>query len=115
MRKNLTEIVFILDRSGSMSGLEADTIGGFNAMIQKQKKEEGQALVSTILFSDESFLLHDRVDIRKVPLMTEKDYCACGGYRASGRPGRGHSPYWKDSQIYPPGRCAGAYAVYYYH
>ena len=79
MRKNLTEIVFILDRSGSMSGLEADTIGGFNAMIQKQKKEEGQALVSTILFSDESFLLHDRVDIRKVPLMTEKDYCACGG------------------------------------
>ena len=78
MRKNLTEIVFILDRSGSMSGLEADTIGGFNSMIEKQKRERGRALVSTVLFSNESRVLHDRLDIRRVPPMTRKDYFAAG-------------------------------------
>ena len=57
MKKNLTEMVFILDRSGSMAGLEEDTIGGFNAMIEKQKKEEGEALVSTVLFSAESTVI----------------------------------------------------------
>ena len=61
MNKNLTELVFILDRSGSMGGLEADTIGGFNAMLEKQKKEEGEAYVSTILFDHEVEVLHDRV------------------------------------------------------
>ena len=63
MRKNLTEIVFILDRSGSMSGLEADTIGGFNSMIEKQKKENGEALISTVLFDNVSEVIHDRVSL----------------------------------------------------
>lgn len=78
MRKNLTEIVFILDRSGSMQGLEADTIGGFNSMIEKQKKTEGEAFVSTILFSDDSQVLHDRVDISKIKPMTADDYTVGG-------------------------------------
>ena len=64
MKKNLTELVFILDKSGSMAGLEADTIGGFNSMIEKQKKEDGEALVSAVLFSNESKVIYDRVDIR---------------------------------------------------
>ena len=63
MKKNLTEIVFILDRSGSMSGLEADTVGGFNTMIAKQKREPGEALISTVLFDDESVVIHDRVPV----------------------------------------------------
>ena len=70
MKKNLTELVFILDRSGSMAGLEADTIGGFNAMIEKQARQDGEALVSTVLFSNRSAVLHDRVDIRRVEPMT---------------------------------------------
>jgi len=70
----LTELVFILDRSGSMAGLEGDTIGGFNAMIEKQKREEGACLVSTVLFDDVSEVLHDRVPLEKVPKMTEKEY-----------------------------------------
>lgn len=78
MKKNLTEIVFILDRSGSMSGLESDTIGGFNSLIEKQKKEEGEALVSTVLFSGASAVIHDRVPIQEVPPMTEKDYIVGG-------------------------------------
>ncbi|MBO4392093.1 MAG: VWA domain-containing protein [Clostridia bacterium] len=78
MKKNLTEIVFILDRSGSMSGLESDTIGGFNSMIEKQKKEEGEALVSTVLFDNTSEVLYDRVDIRKIEPMTDRDYTVGG-------------------------------------
>ena len=78
MRKNLTEIVFILDRSGSMSGLELDTIGGFNSLIRKQQKEEGEAYVSTILFDDHTEVLHDRIDIRNVKPMTEKEYYVRG-------------------------------------
>ena len=74
MKKNLTELVFILDRSGSMSGLESDTIGGFNAMIDKQKKEAGEALVSTVLFDHESLVLHDRVPLDKIEAMTDRDY-----------------------------------------
>ena len=74
MKNNLTEIVFILDRSGSMAGLEGDTIGGFNAMVERQKKEPGKALLSAVLFSDESRVLYDRVDIRKVEPMTERQY-----------------------------------------
>lgn len=74
MKKNLTEIVFILDRSGSMSGLEADTIGGFNSMIAKQKKAEGDALISTVLFDSTSEVLHDRVDVQRVRQMTNRDY-----------------------------------------
>ena len=78
MRKNLTEIVFILDRSGSMSGLEADTIGGFNSMIEKQKKEKGEALISTVLFDNVSEVIHDRLPVQKVEPMTDKDYSVRG-------------------------------------
>ena len=78
MRENLTEIVFILDRSGSMSGLESDTIGGFNSMIKKQQKEEGEAIVSTVLFDDETDVIHDRVSIGDVKKLTEEDYYVRG-------------------------------------
>ena len=78
MKKNLTEIVFILDRSGSMMGLEADTIGGFNAMIAKQRREEGEAYISTVLFDNTSEVIHDRVPLDKIPLLTEKDYYVRG-------------------------------------
>ena len=78
MKKNLTEIVFILDRSGSMAGLEGDTIGGFNAMIQRQKREAGEAVVSTVLFDDQREVIHDRVDIRLLPPLTEKEYYVRG-------------------------------------
>ena len=78
MRKGLTEIVFILDRSGSMSGLEADTIGGFNSLIAKQKREEGEAIVSTVLFDDECQVLHDRVDLSKIEALTDRDYYVRG-------------------------------------
>lgn len=74
----MTELVFILDRSGSMAGLEADTIGGFNAMIEKQKKEPGEAFVSTVLFDDRSEVLHDRVSLEKVRPITEKEYYVRG-------------------------------------
>ena len=78
MKKNLTELVFILDRSGSMAGLEADTIGGFNAMTQKQRKEPGEALVSTVLFDNETQVIHDRVPLDKVPALTQKEYYVRG-------------------------------------
>lgn len=78
MKKNLTEMVFILDRSGSMAGLEKDTIGGFNSMIERQKGEEGEALVSTVLFDNESTVIHDRVDVRKVEPLTERQYFVGG-------------------------------------
>ena len=74
MRENLTELVFILDRSGSMGGLESDTIGGFNSMLKKQKKEEGEAIVSTVLFDDTSTVIHDRVPVGDVKKLTEKEY-----------------------------------------
>ena len=78
MKKNLTELVFILDRSGSMAGLEADTIGGFNAMIEKQRNEPGEAFVSTVLFDHCSEVIHDRVSLSKLPKLTEKDYYVRG-------------------------------------
>ena len=78
MKKNLTELVFSLDRSGSMAGLEADTIGGFNAMTQKQRKEPGEALVSTVLFDNETQVIHDRVPLDKVPALTQKEYYVRG-------------------------------------
>ena len=67
MRNNVTELVFILDRSGSMAGLESDVVGGFNATLQRQKEEEGSLLVSTVLFDNRSFVLHDRVAGEKIP------------------------------------------------
>ena len=72
--RDLTELVFILDRSGSMTGLEADTIGGFNSMIAKQKREPGRALGSTILFDDSSQVLHDRLPLDRIPPMTDREY-----------------------------------------
>jgi uncharacterized protein YegL len=74
----MTELVFILDRSGSMSGLERDTIGGFNSMIERQKKEAGEAVVSTVLFDSDSVVIHDRLPLSKVPRMTEKEYFSRG-------------------------------------
>ena len=74
----MTELVFILDRSGSMSGLEKDTIGGFNSMIEKQKWEDGQALVSTVLFDNESVVIHDRLPLDRVPPLTEREYYTRG-------------------------------------
>ena len=78
MKKNLTELVFILDRSGSMAGLEKDTIGGFNSMIEKQKKESGEAYVSTVLFDNHREVIHDRVNIQKVAPMTPEQYYVRG-------------------------------------
>lgn len=78
MKKGLTELVMILDRSGSMQGLEADTIGGFNSMIEKQKKEDGEAYVSVILFDDVSEVLYDRVPVGKVEPMTDRQYTVRG-------------------------------------
>lgn len=78
MRKGLTEVVFILDRSGSMSGLEADTIGGFNSMISKQKKEDGEAIVSTILFDDQQEVVYDRQPVKMVEPMTDRQYYVRG-------------------------------------
>ena len=74
----MTELVFILDRSGSMSGLESDTIGGFNSMIEKQKKEAGKAVVSTVLFDNESVVIHDRLPLESVPRITEREYFTRG-------------------------------------
>ena len=74
MKKNLTELVFILDKSGSMSGLEKDTIGGYNAMLNKQKDVEGSCILTTVLFDHRYELLHDRMDIRAVRPMTEREY-----------------------------------------
>ncbi|MGN0299196.1 MAG: hypothetical protein ACI4C1_08475 [Lachnospiraceae bacterium] len=78
MKKGLTELVFILDRSGSMRGLEADTIGGFNSMIEKQKKEEGEAYVSTVLFDSTTEVIHDRVSLDKIEPMTDRQYYVRG-------------------------------------
>lgn len=78
MRKNLTELVFILDRSGSMTGLESDTIGGYNAMLEKQRKEEGEAFVTTILFDDDYEILHNRVNIKRVNPITDREYYVRG-------------------------------------
>ena len=78
MRENLTELVFILDRSGSMGGLESDTIGGFNSLISKQQKEDGEAVVSTVLFDDQVDVIHDRVPIGDVKKLTDKEYYVRG-------------------------------------
>lgn len=78
MKRNITEIVFILDRSGSMHGLEKDTIGGFNSMLEKQKNEKGEAYVTTVLFDNDYRIIHDRLAICDVPEMTEREYYVGG-------------------------------------
>lgn len=77
-KNNITELVFILDRSGSMAGLENDTIGGFNSLIEKQKKQDGKCYVSTVLFDHKAEVLHDRVDLEKINPITEQDYYVRG-------------------------------------
>lgn len=78
MKQNLTELVFVLDRSGSMAGLENDTIGGFNAMLERQKGEPGEVYVSTVLFDTTTDVIHDRLPLEQVPPMTRKDYYVRG-------------------------------------
>jgi uncharacterized protein YegL len=78
MKKDLTELVFILDSSGSMSGLESDTIGGYNTMLEKQKKEPGEAVITTVLFDDRYELLHDRINLRGIAPITEREYFVRG-------------------------------------
>jgi uncharacterized protein YegL len=78
MKTNITELVFILDKSGSMSGLESDTIGGYNAMLKRQQEEQGEAIVTTVLFDDDYELLHDRSSIKGIRSITEKDYFVGG-------------------------------------
>ena len=78
MKKGLTELVFILDRSGSMSGLEGDTIGGYNALLEKQQKESGEVVVTTVLFDDNYELLHDRINLRDIKPITDKEYFVRG-------------------------------------
>ena len=78
MKKDLTRMIFVLDKSGSMSGLEKDTIGGFNSLIEKQRKETGEARVTTVLFNDRVAFVHDNADIKDVPLLTSKEYYVCG-------------------------------------
>ena len=78
MKKNLTELVFILDRSGAMAGQEKDTIGGFNAMVEKQRGEEGEAYISTVLFDNITEVIHDRVPLDRVPALTKKEYYVRG-------------------------------------
>ncbi len=78
MKKGLTELVFILDRSGSMSGLEKDTIGGYNALLEKQKNEPGEAIITTVLFDDHYELLHDRISLKGIRPITAKEYFVRG-------------------------------------
>ena len=78
VKNNVTELVFILDRSGSMAGLESDTIGGFNAMIKKQKNQDGKCYVSTVLFDNVSEVLHDRIDLKDIKPMTDREYTVRG-------------------------------------
>lgn len=79
IKNGITEMVFIIDKSGSMAGMEEDTVGGFNAMIEKQKKLDGKCYVSTVLFSNRSSVLHDRIDIQKIEPLSEREYCVGGG------------------------------------
>lgn len=78
MKKNLTELVFILDKSGSMSGLEADTVGGFNSLVEKQREVEGECLVSMILFNDKSELIYDRHSVSEIRKMRKSDFTVGG-------------------------------------
>ena len=93
----MTELVFILDRSGSMSGLEKDTIGGFNSMLEKQRKEPGDAVVSTVLFDNETEVIHDRVVIADVPNLTRQGIFRAWLHCTSRCGWRCNPPYWKCS------------------
>ena len=102
MKKGLTELVFILDRSGSMAPLAGDTIGGFNSMISRQQKEDGECLVSTVLFANESKTIHDRIPLSEVPELTDRDYYAGGTSSPStATPGRRTSRKRRSSSSRP--------------
>ena len=90
MKKNLTELVFILDKSGSMSGLEGDTIGGYNSMLERQRKVDGECVITTVLFDNRYELLHDRIDIRAVAPITKKEYSVGGSTALLDEIGRAH-------------------------
>ena len=115
MKQNLTELVFILDRSGSMQGLEGDTIGGFNAMLDRQKRESGEAYVSTVLFDDRAEVLHDRVKVGQVQAHDRGGVLCPGLYRPAGRRGRGHPPHRKHPQVRPERGRAGAHPLRHHH
>ena len=106
----MTELVFILDRSGSMAGLESDTIGGFNSMLARQKREAGEALVSTVLFDHESTVIHDRLPLSEVPSMTEREYFTRGSTALLDHPAHREHP-----QVRPPRGRAGEDAVCHHH
>ena len=112
MQKNLTELVFILDRSGSMQGMETDTIGGFNSMLEKQKKEPGEAFVSTVLFDDRVEVLHDRVKADRVQAHHRRGILCAGLHRPAGCSWVGSSIILEtftntpDRRIYPRIRCS---------
>lgn len=99
----MTELVFILDRSGSMAGLEADTIGGFNSMLAQQKKEAGEALVSTVLFANDSTVIHDRLPLSEVPSPDGKGVFHLRLHGVAGCRGRRHPPHRYYSQVRSPG------------
>lgn len=98
---NHTELIFILDRSGSMSGLEDDTIGGFNSVIEKQKKEDGTANVTTVLFDNRYELLHDSIDIREIPKLSRKEYCVRGTTALLDAIGRSIVHMEHEQEVYP--------------
>ena len=115
MKKNLTELVFILDRSGSMQGLEGDTIGGFNAMIEKQKKEPGEAFVSTVLFDDQIEVLYDRVKVRRGPAHHRQGVLCPGLYRPAGCHWQGYPPHRQHPQVRWPEDVPEAHPVRHHH
>ena len=108
----MTELVFILDRSGSMSGLEKDTIGGFNSMIARQKREAGEALVSTVLFDSSCTVIHDRLPLSKVPPLTEREYFTQGCTALLDAVG---GAIRQCPQVRPPGGRAGEDDVHHHH
>ena len=115
MENKITELVFILDRSGSMAGLESDTIGGFNSLIKKQKAESEECYVSTVLFDNISEVLHDRVRLSEIPPMTEKDYYTRGCTALVDAIGGAIRHIRNIHKICASGGCAGAYNVCHYH
>lgn len=106
MEANTTELVFILDRSGSMAGLEGDTIGGFNSVLKKQKEENGAAFVTTVLFDDRYELLHDRVNILEMSPMTEREYFVMGSTALLDAVGKTISRVGNAQRHALPGKCA---------
>ena len=115
MKNGLTELVFIIDRSGSMSGLEDDTIGGYNSMLKEQQAVEGEAVVTTVLFDNEYELLHDRINIQAIAPLTQEDYTVGGQHRPAGCHRYDHSQNPQGPARDPGGVSCGEGHVYHYH